>query len=326
MTNTVMQIKKETGEHTMEKLSRSFSKLIAASALALAVAPAAGCGSPPNSVAGAGQAFQRSGKLTALGNVIELNGSYGTGCLVREGQWSVATTAVENTTHPLLDVVRGNAACTLTLDSLRIGMNEASATLFVADAPIPIGQSFQPTGAAFRSMGAGPVLLYGNARLLPDMSFNSTFMIQAIYSDDPNMVSANVSAGFEVVASEAVAGAVPAPNYGIDVTGLSLQVDANNIVTAASGSAVLLDMSQMGESFVITSTDLGANPQYVDVDAAFSAGTSMALAGGNPTIGAAAFALDGVDLSTPQQRTVIVAHDGGGVRSYQVISIRFFAP
>lgn len=326
MTNTVMHIKNEQGDAVMEKLSRSFRTLITASALALSLAPVAGCGPSQNSVAGAGEAFQRSGKLTSLGEVLELNGSFGPGCVARSGQWSVATAVVSNTTNPLLDVVRANATCTLTLDSLRIGTSEASAILYTADAPISIGTSYQPVGIAFRAMGGGPVMLFGNVRLLPDMSFNSTFMIQAIYSDDPNMVSANVSAAFEVVGSEAVSGAVPAPTYAVDVTGINLQVDANNVVTAANGSAVLLDQSQVGESYLVTPTDFGTLPQYADVDAEFSAGIPAAISGANPSIDITNFGLIGTSLSSPQSRSIIVAHEEAGVRSYQILAVRFFAP
>lgn len=325
MTNEVMPIQKNQGVVIMEKLNRSFRNLVTASALASAFA-AAGCEPSQNTVTGSGEAFQRSGKLSTLGSVIELNGTYGPDCLVRSGQWSLATTAVENMTNPALDVVRGNIACTLTLDSLRIGTSEASAMLYTADNPIPVGMSFQPAGVPFRAMGSGPVMLYGNVRLLPDMSFSSNFTLEAIYSDDPQMVSANVSAAFEVVGSEAIAGAVPAPNYGTDVTGMSLQVDADNIVTAARGAAVLQDSSQTGEAYLISATDFGAAPQHADVEAEFTAGAPTPLMGANPSIDIAAFGLMGANLSSPFLRTIIIAHEVAGIRSYQVIAIRFFGP
>lgn len=310
----------------MEKLSRSFRNLFATSLFALALAPAAGCEGTAVTVGGAGEAFNRSGQLLSIGNVIEINGSYGAECLNHSGQWSVATTSLSAPTYSLLDVVRANSACTLTLDSLRIGASESTAALYIADSPIALGNSFRPVGSAFRMNAAGAVALFANARVQPDMSFNSNFMVQTIFSADSGAVSANVSANFEVVSSTAVANGVPAPDYGADVTGINLQVDATYQVTAAAGAVMLSDMLQPGESFVISTMDFGVAPAYGDVAMAFDAGAAVAITGPNQSIPAAAFSLVGESLASPLLRSIILMHEDSGVRSYEVVAIRFLGP
>lgn len=310
----------------MEKLSRSFRNLFATSLFAVALAPAAGCEGTAVTVGGAGEAFNRSGQLLSIGNVIEINGTYGSGCLDRSGQWSVATSTLTAPSYQLLDVVRANSACTLTLDSLRIGTSEATAALYIADSPIPLGNSFLPAGSAFRMNAAGAVALFANARVQPDLSFNSNFMVQTIFSADSGAVSANVSANFEVVSSTAVANGVPAPDYGADVTGINLQVDATYQVTAAAGAVMLLDMMQPGDSYVISTMDFGVTPAYGDVAMAFDAGAPVMISQPNQTIPAAAFSLVGESLASPLLRSIILMHEDNGVRSYEVVAIRFLGP
>lgn len=310
----------------MEKLSRSLRNLFTASLFALALAPVAGCGGETVSVSGAGEAFNHSGQLLSIGDVLEINGTYGAGCLTRTGGWSVATTMLSSTTNPALDVVRANSDCTLTVNALRIGSTEASAQTYTADVPFQLGNSFRATGASFRLSPSQPVALYANARVLPDMSFSNDFMIEMIYSADAGAVSANVGAAYEVVTSTAVATGVLAPDYGIDATGINLQVDANSMVTAASGAVVLQDMNQLGETYVISATDFGVAPVYGDVDLAYTNGSAQPISGPNPMIAAAAFNLTGANLVTPLPRSIIIAHEDSGVFSYQVIAIRFLGP
>lgn len=310
----------------MEKLSRSLRNLFTASLFTLALAPVAGCGGEAVSVSGAGEAFNRSGQLLSIGDVLEINGTYGAGCLTRTGGWSVATSMLSSTTNPVLDVVRANSGCTLTVNALRIGATEASAQDYVADSPFQLGSSFQAAGSAFRLNAGQPIALYANARVMPDMSFSSDFMIEMIYSADAGAVSANVGAAYEVVASTAVAAGVPAPDYGIDATGINLQVDANSMVTAAAGAVVLQDMNQLGETYVISATDFGVAPVYGVVDSAYTAGTPEPISGANPAIAAAAFNLMGSSLLSPLPRSIIIAHEASGVRSYQVVAIRFLGP
>lgn len=311
----------------MRMNNQTLRTFASAAAMSLALAGAGGCDQPSAvAVSGNGEAFNRATHQLSFGSILEFSGSYGAGCVARTGQWSVATTALNSMTYPALSVVRNNTACQLSLEMMRIGPTEAASSMHVADDPIQLGAAFKPVATPFRLMAAGAVTLYANFRVTPDIAFGGDFSIQGMYSDDPTQAAADVSAIYEVVSSSASAADVPPPNYGTDASSLGLMVDAAKLVTQASGAVQLFDMVQPGESYVISNMDFGTTPSYGDVDLQFSMGTQAAISGNNPVITAADLNLIGADLNQPLFRSILIAHAVEGVRSYQVIAIRFLGP
>jgi len=96
-------------------------------------------------------------------------------------------------------------------------------------------------------------------------------------------------------------------------------------VLTATGFAQLTSGTTSGETYVMDLGTLPASPTYAQIDAVYLAGAKVALSGTSPTIGAAAFALVGVDLTSAKKRTVIVAHEVSGVRSYELLVVTFNA-
>ena len=307
----------------MEKLSRSFRN---SSHLSFRPGPRPnpGCEGTAVTVGGAGEAFNRSGQLVDWQRHRDQRLLR---CRVLEPQWAVECCHHQSDapTYSLLDVVRANSACTLTLDSLRIGTSESTAALYIADSPIALGNSFRPVGSAFRMNAAGAVALFANARVQPDMSFNSNFMVQTIFSADSGAVSANVSANFEVVSRQRSLTACP-PRLRRRCHGHQPAGRCHLSRTAAAGAVMLSDMLQPGESYVISTMDFGVAPAYGDVAMAFDAGAPVAITGPNQTIPAAAFSLVGESLASPLLRSIILMHEDSGVRSYEVVAIRFLGP
>lgn len=293
------------------------------SSLLLTVPMLAGCGE--QTVRPTVSLVDRTTKALSLGTFLEVNGDYGAGCTNRSGSWSVGLGAFNNPTNPPLTVVKNDTSCTLSASSVRIGA-VTSNSLYSPASSIQLGTLFASNGSAFAAAMGDPVAFYGNLRVTPDLSFNTDFVIDMVYSEDPSLVSASKLANYAVQSASASAGAVSPPDYSLDLTGLSLQVDANKIVQSASGSATLNDVSVSGQSYVASTNDLGATPSYAAVDAEFQAGMASAITGNNPMLAASLFSLGGANLSSGLLRTLIVASDVAGTRSYEVFRITFNAP
>lgn len=293
------------------------------SSLLLTVPMLAGCGE--QTVRPTVSLVDRTTKALSLGTFLEVNGDYGAGCTNRSGSWSVGLGAFNNPTNPPLTVVKNDTSCTLSASSVRIGA-VTSNSLYSPASSIQLGTLFASNGSAFAAAMGDPVAFYGNLRVTPDLSFNTDFVIDMVYSEDPSLVSASKLANYAVQSASASAGAVSPPDYSLDLTGLNLQVDANKIVQSASGSATLNDVSVSGQSYVASTNDLGATPSYAAVDAEFQAGMASAITGNNPMLAASLFSLGGANLSSGLLRTLIVASDVAGTRSYEVFRITFNAP
>jgi hypothetical protein len=114
---------------------------------------------------------------------------------------------------------------------------------------------------------------------------------------------------------------VPAPDYGLDVSGIAVLIDAGGTIRAVGGAAVLTAGQVAGQALVVLPA-FGLTT-YPELDGAFTAGTSAAVESALP---AAAFTLVGSDLRGGLRRTVIIANQVGGVRSYQAFEVTFRAP
>jgi hypothetical protein len=291
--------------------------------LLLALPLAAGCGDA--SVQPSVSILDKTTKALTIGSFLEISGTYGGSCVARSGSWSVGVNGFSQLSNSPLSVVRNDAGCALTATSVHVGAMSSSTT-YVANGVIPLGASFLGSAVPFSTAAGGMASFYGNLRIQPDLSFSSDFVINLLYSDDPNVVSASAVADYAVQSASATAGAVAAPDYTIDVTGISFQVDSAKIAQSASGSAALTFVNVTGQSFVVSPADLGSAPTYAAVAGEFQAGAPQALVGPNPSVAAAAFGLSQLDLSTPQVRTLIVANTENGTSSYEVFRITFSAP
>ncbi len=248
-----------------------------------------------------------SAALTGAG-LLSVNGSYGAGCKEREGDWSVAVATDATLDNPELSVVMNDADCVLTLTAIR-----TTSGLLPATPSIGLAADYASTPASFGT----PVLLYANAKL-SNAEFSADFVIDLVFSDDPALPVASHSSSFAIASAAASESAVSAPNYTIDMTGISVQVDEANVVQTASGAAELTANSVTGQTVVMSSGSTLTT--YAEIDAAYLAGTPASL---TLALSASFFDLTGATLTGGLVRNLIIANELGGVRSYQVFKITF---
>jgi len=123
---------------------------------------------------------------------------------------------------------------------------------------------------------------------------------------------------FEISEAAAAVSAVLAPDYTLAVSGLTVLTDAHAIVHSATGAAELTAGRVAGQQYVVV--EVGGLRTFSELDGAYLSGVPAPLVA---TLPAAAFSLVGADLATALQRTLILAHVEGGVRSYQAFEITF---
>jgi len=301
---------------------RSPSRFLAAAALLCA--SLAGCGNDLQAVYPVALATANSQQGLALGPVEEINGTYGEDCVGRQGAWSVSLGQTGTLTNPPLSVQQDNSACVLTLESIRISAEQAPSALYQASPPLALqGGSYAATPSRFSATGMGPAAFYANATILPDSSFQSSFVIQVIYSDDPAAISVSQLAQSAV----AIQGAVSiqdasTPDYSVSL-GLTIQTNLLHVVTAVSGGITLTAGSQPGESFAVLPADLGTHPSYGTVDAAFVEANRGTLSGTSSVLPWNELFLLGQSLQAPIVRTIVISHTMAGVRAYQLIRVTF---
>ena len=245
-----------------------------------------------------------------------VNGKYGSHCAGRHGDWSVAVNLDAVLVHPTLSVVEGDDACLLTLTSL--GLDQ----LFQAVPAIAMSDHYQVTGSAFEAT-PGALGFCANARLSA-LTFQQDFVISlTTYMDSGGIYRCSKTAGFDVVMASVVADSLPAPDYTIELTHLSVLTDDSDVVQTATGTADLATAGVIGQHYVVL-TSLPPDPTYADIDTGFAAATSVAIAGDSPQVAADLFALVGLDLTTAQVRYLVIVNSDE-VRSYQVFTITFLA-
>src|SRR5262249_25745895 len=145
-------------------------------------------------------------------------------------------------------------------------------------------------------------------------------------SDDPYLTVNQKSAAYQTESSSASASSVLPPDYTIAFTSFGINVDVDDVVLNVSGTADLGDVSQSGESYVITSTALGDTPSFADLDADYQAGTEYTMAASNPKIAASRFNLVGEDLTAGVKRNIIVKHSENGTAAYERFLVTFNKP
>lgn len=244
-------------------------------------------------------------------DLVSVNGTYGAGCTNRLGEWSIEIAANAVLDNDPLSVIMNDIDCKLTLTELH-----TLAGIIPAEQEMLLTTSYHTLPSAF----ANPVEFYANARV-NDLSFSENFVLTILYSDDPSLATRDVFAGYAVVEATVTAESVPAPDYGLDVGGLELLVDINDVVQTATGTAVLsagLGSGQTGQTYVLL--DVAGLTTYAEIDNAYLTGAPAALPASFPALD---FALVGEDLTTAQVRTLIIANIEDGVASYQSFQITF---
>jgi hypothetical protein len=257
-------------------------------------------------------AFDLTTRALTVGQLDLVSGTYGAGCTQRSsGAWSLAIAANATSTTPALTVILNDTTCVLTMTSLRTSAGTTTTTL----QPISMTSTYSGTASAF----GAPVAYYANAKLSP-VDFHSDFVVQILYSDDPRLVSKDNTASYSVVVATSTAVGVPAPDYGLDVTGIAVFTDVNNVVQpTTNGAATLAAGAVAAQGYVLV---LGsATTTYSGLETAYNAGPPVTTV--PATFAASDFALVGVDLTVPAVRTLILANTLSGITSYQAFTITF---
>lgn len=291
----------------MDPINRTH--LLSSLALLGALSTLSACAS--DDVTGSAEAINQASQALTIGELESLNGTYGAGCSERSGSFSVEIAGGATLDNAPVSVIVNDTTCVLTLTELRTTGGLLSATPAIA-----LGASYAGSASAFGS----PLAFYANARLAP-ADFGTNFVITIPFSDDPSLLTDDNTADYAVVVSSVTAEAVPAPDYTIDVAGIEVLTDINNVVQSATGTAALTAGSVTGQTYLVV--EASGLTTYADIDTAYLAGTPEAL---TLAIPAADFTLVGEDLTTPAVRTLIVANTSEGVRSYEAFEIVFNAP
>lgn len=293
-------------------------------ALAVASFTIAGCEAEPKKIVAAQAAvLDRSTQALGIGALRWANGTYGAGCTDRAGNWSVRISGADPMDHAALAVVENDTSCELTLIEL------VADTTYTATPSIDMTDAYPASASTFASGGVDR--FYANAKL-SSATFAANFVVNILYSDDPNAVTGGVVASYVSGTATASSMSVTSPDYSLDlVTGaLAVQVNANDVAESTTGFAILNDgaiaSAQGVEGYIVDLGTLPAAPTFAELDAAYTAGLPTAIAGANPQVPAAAFGLVGVDITTAAVRTIVVRRTVSGVRSFQTFKLTFSKP
>ena len=285
---------------------------------------ASGC-EPPQEVNSKVSLVDRTTHALSLGSILAINGTYGAGCTNKTGSWSAAVGGFSGIDNAALSVLKNDTGCVLSATEVRIG-DAMSSAIYAMSSPMELGASYQSSGAAFTSGMGNPTAFYGNFRITPDLLFATDFTVQMVYSEDPSLTSSMKNATYAVQSASATAGAVSPPDYTLDASALTIQVDVNKVVQSAAGTVDLTDGAVTGQKYVIDLDTLATTPTYAEVDSVFTGGTQTNITGANPSIPASAFSLGSLDLSSANKRSVVVANIQNGTRSYQIFRVTFNSP
>ncbi|MDB4990888.1 MAG: hypothetical protein JWN04_6066 [Myxococcaceae bacterium] len=237
-----------------------------------------------------------------------VDGTYGAGCTDRSGAWSLQLdpSSTQPLTNEPLSVNEADEGCVLTIVALRT----ADGAVLQSQSSLSLGEAYRDAPVGFGS----PPLVYAIGKL-DSTAFRSDFAVTLAFSVDP----ATLADDAEVALAVAVQNdSVPAPDYTIDVRRLSTTTDVHNIVQQANGTLTLEYNRVAATGYAIAN---GRLVTYPAIDTSFRASH----AGMKPEISISELELTGLDLSTPQVRTLILANVAAGVRSYQVFFLVFRA-
>ena len=263
-----------------------------------------------------GEVLGTASSALTSGSVQWINGTY-TNCVNHTGSWSARVSGVAAMTNGALTVVKNDTTCILTVTGIYADQ------LYSATPSIALGTSFAAVASTF---GTGATAFNANAKV-DSTAFASDFQISLVYGDTTTTpTNLTVSSAYATVQASTVATVVSPPNYAIDVSGLTFQLDATKLVTSVGGQAQLTDGTLTGATYAIDMGTLPATPTYTQVSLAWTVAllTQKPISAANPAVPGAQFGVVGLSLfSTSQVRTLIVQRVVGGVAAYQLFRITF---
>jgi len=246
------------------------------------------------------------------------SGTYGSSCTSHANgdPWNAGIGSYTPGSN-ILAVARGNTACALTLTSVQIN-NES--TVYTVSPSIVIGTSYAGSSSSFTN--GGTTYFYGNI-VADSLSFTSNFTLTLYTSKDINSSPQGSNTAYATVTYTGTNAAPNVPAYTLDLTGMNVQVNAQSMISTATGSVTLTNTGQTADHYVIDST-LAASPTptYAQINTAYNAGVASTVSG-NPSITASSLNLANANLFTgPVVRSIILLNGTGGT-SYLVITISF---
>jgi hypothetical protein len=251
--------------------------------------------------------------------IVELNGYY-QGCMDLAGPWSVAVNGADiQLDNPALMVVQNDVNCQLIATEVRADQ------LYEATSPQQLSV-WDPSQAsqftALDSDGGSPQVAFYASGTNTDPGFSGDFTLVLFYSAGANDMTTAMSATYSTSSASVVSDQIPAPDYGVDLSQIEIQTDANQVVMETSGQATFYLNYQSGTGYVIDDGTLPENPTFGQLDAMYTSQSPTLVQGSYFQVDASTFDLQGYQL--PLVRNVIIA--GGwtnSVTSYQVMSITF---
>jgi hypothetical protein len=258
--------------------------------------------------------------------IVELNGVY-QGCVQMSGAWSVAVNGNDGIVldNPPLEVVQADFNCQLLVTSVRADQ------IYTASSPIQTGEFGPQQTSSFtvasEDGGAPQVAFYANAWNM-DPGYFGDFTLFFFYSPGPNQTSAGTTATYTTnAARDAQTDELPAPDYSVDLSQMTIQTDANGWVTSATGPANFTFNSVQANGYVIDDGTLPANPTFGELDALYTSQSPTQLT----CCGNWSFSIDASALSIqwtqlPAVRNVVIGGGWGGLSTYQNVAITFSPP
>jgi hypothetical protein len=283
-----------------------------------------GCGDSSEragTVKGRGVALDQVTLGLAIDSVLAIKGTYGTNCTDRTGSWAIPLNGYQLVGDETeLSVVQSDDVCTLDVTEVKAGSTDAPLSYRPAS-PFRLTAVYAAVGVAFVLDGATATTAYANFRITPDITFETDFVVEMVYSDDIIMTDISVVTGFIIMSAIATAEGLAAPNTTISVSEFQVRTNSKNMVVTSTGSARLTQGSVVAESYVVDFDTLDVPPSYATTDAAFSSYVPVVLEGPSWNIQADEFDLVGENLTNAVIRNVIVSNIENGVHSYQIFQI-----
>lgn len=269
--------------------------------------------------------------LITAGSLVAVDGVYGDDCQYRSTSGSFRLPINDYRDNPAgaeLAVQYGDSDCTLMLTHIEAIEPFATPRLYAIDPVRPLSQLYQDS-AARCSLPGQPPPFFLNARLRSSAGalFDSDFIIELIYSDDPLRLDQVVQVQYATVRAVVQAMGVPTPDYLIDTAGLSLRVDARGLLAAGTSGQISLQANKHeAQQYVVTAVDPGSTA--TSLSATYEAGNPIPISGTSLSIPASDFGLTAGN-ALPVNRFLILASylpADPATRSYQVFALHFRAP
>lgn len=302
------------------------------SVVAFTAIPAMGCGQA-QVVGGTFRTASRDQGIL-LGDVTGITGTYedglctdpATGTKRIGATWSMGAVPTQ---APEPAVIQNDSGCILNLTGVAVLDSAGMLQLATAAGALPLPAFFlsQPVQFEYTDSGTGDVVqFYVNASIAP-ADFAERFSIQVLYSEAAAPVSSLRVQHTYIIStiSEATVSRVPAPSNTLDLSNMTVILDAQNNVAAVSNEPLFTLGQTPGDGYTITG---GACPTTLAAAMAAwgdakVAGTSVAI---DTALTASAFGVvAGQPFMPPMERCMIIANceELSNVCSFQLFDVIF---